>query len=207
MGRDDRPGAELTPCVAAHSHTSDRSESVIDAGYFAKRIEPKPEGLNAPGVVEICSVSNCISKGPEGWIGHWLHNGLGWYNRLLDAAAVLPAHDKSTHRLFAYRIYPMFFRNGGRQALVLPADVRPEPIPDTFRSLGFDTVSRQTDAGFGFECSPLSCNAMAAECATNTHCLFGSVEDAIAGATRFSIAQPEPGDYYVIEVLEQGRTT
>jgi len=179
---------------------------VIDAGYFAKRIEPKPEGLGAPGVTEICSVSNCVSKAPEGWIGHWLHNELGWFNRLTDAAAVVPAHERTTYRLFAYRIYPAFFRQGGLHEFVLPADVRPEPIPDTFQSLGFDSVNREAVPGILFGCSPLSCNAMAKEFATNTRCLFESLEEAIAGAMRFSIEQPEPGDYYVIEVLEQGRT-
>jgi hypothetical protein len=180
---------------------------VIDAGYFAKRVEPKPEGLDAPGVVDICSVSHCISKPPDGWIARWLHNELGWYNRLSDAAAAVPASQRTAHRLFAYRIHPLFFRRGNQHEFVVPSDVRPEPIPHTFRSLGFDSVNKQANAGFLFGCSPLSCNAMAAECAVNTHCLFGSVEEAIAGATRFSIEQPEPGDYYVIEVLEQGGTS
>ncbi len=54
----------------------------------------------------------------------------------------------------------------------------------------------------GFECSPFSCNSMAGEMRANEYCLFDSLEAAIAGATRFSIEQPEPGDYYVVEVLE-----
>jgi hypothetical protein len=54
----------------------------------------------------------------------------------------------------------------------------------------------------GFECSPLSCNSMASEMTANESCLFHSLEAAIAGAMRFSIEQPEPGDYYVVEVLE-----
>jgi hypothetical protein len=181
-----------------------RSAAVIDAGYFAKRIEPKPEDLNAPGVAEICSVSHCISKAPEGWIDRWLHNELGWYNRLADATAVVPAGQSAACRVFAYRIFPVFFRHGSRHDLVLPADVHPDPIPDTFQSLGFDAVNKQPDVGFLFGCSPLSCNVMAAECAANAHCLFNSLEDAVSWAVRFSVEQPEPGDYYVIEVLEQG---
>jgi hypothetical protein len=43
---------------------------------------------------------------------------------------------------------------------------------------------------------------MATEMDTNEYCLFHSLDAAVAGATRFSIEQPEPGDYYVIEVLE-----
>ena len=177
---------------------------MIDAGYFAKQIASKPEGLDVPGVVDICSVSHHISKAPEGWIDHWLHNAFGWFNRQADARAVVPAGQGAAHRIFAYRIFPALFRHGSRHELVLPADVRPEPIPDTFQSLGFDCVNMRPGAGFLFGCSPLSCNVMAAECAANAHCLFASLEDAVAGAGRFSIEQPEPGDYYVIEVLEQG---
>ncbi len=51
----------------------------------------------------------------------------------------------------------------------------------------------------------LSCNSMAAEVSSNEFCLFDSLEAAIAAATRFSIEQPEPGDYYVVEVLEERR--
>ncbi len=54
----------------------------------------------------------------------------------------------------------------------------------------------------GFECSPLSCNEMAAEISANEFCLFRGLNAAIAGAQRFAAEQPEPGDYYVIEVLE-----
>jgi hypothetical protein len=43
---------------------------------------------------------------------------------------------------------------------------------------------------------------MAAELGANACCLFPSLDAAIAGACRFSIEQPEPGDYYIVEVLE-----
>lgn len=179
--------------------------SLIDAGYFAKRITPKPETLDAPGVVEICSVSNCISQAPEGWIEHWLHNQFGWFNRASDAQAVVPPHQRAAYRLFAYRIYPALFRNGARHEFALPSDVHPDPVPPTFRSVGFDAVSKSIETSLGFECSPLSCNAMAKEVNTNESCLFDSLEEAIAGAGRFSVGQAEPGDYYVVEVLEEHR--
>ncbi len=171
---------------------------MIDAGYFVKRIAPKPESLDAPLVREICSVSDCISSAPDGWIEHWLHNELGWFNRPSDAFAVIPPGERARYRLFAYRIYPQLFRNGRPREIVLPADVHPDPIPGAFKSLGFDSVNKSMQSVLGFECSPLSCNLMAAEVHTNEHCLFDSLEAAIAGATRFSIEQPEPGDYYIV---------
>jgi hypothetical protein len=86
--------------------------------------------------------------------------------------------------------------------LVIPPDAHPDPIPASFKSLGFDSVNKSMPSVLGFECSPLSCNSMAGEMGANEYCLFDSMEAAIAGATRFSIEQPEPGDYYVVEVLE-----
>jgi hypothetical protein len=175
---------------------------VIDAGYFAKRIAPKPEFLNAPGVREICSVSECISSGPDGWIERWLHNQFGWFNRAADAVRVIPQGDPRRYRLFGYRVLPEIFKNGIRVALRIPADVRPDAIPSTFRSLGFDSLNKSMDSVLGLECSPLSCNSLAAEIQVNEFCLFRTLDAAIAGAERFSREQPEPGDYYVVEVLE-----
>lgn len=73
------------------------------------------------------------------------------------------------------------------------------PLPVELRSLGFDVVSKSVSDGF--ECSPLSCNSMALELAVNRHCLVDHLEVAIAVATRFSVEEPEPGPYYVVEVL------
>lgn len=175
---------------------------MIDGGYFVKRVAQRPDWLAATGVREICSASDCISPGPTGWIDHWLHNEFGWFNRVVDALAVIPPEERAAFRLFAYRIYPQRFRAGDRDDLAVPSDVHPDPIPATFESLGFDSVNRSMEGVLGFECSPLSCNGMATEMETNEHCLFPSLEMALAGATRFSIEQPEPGDYYVLEVLE-----
>jgi hypothetical protein len=176
---------------------------MVDAGYFAKRIASRPSWLEAAGVVEVCSVSACVSPGPEGWIQRWLHNGLGWYNRAADALGAIPAGAEPVYRLFAYRLHPEVFRRGARVPLRLPDDVRPDPMPASFRRLGFDSVSKSMDASVGFDCSPLSCNRMASEIEVNEHCLFPSLEAALAGADRFAVEQPEPGDYYVVEVLER----
>jgi hypothetical protein len=178
---------------------------VIDAGYFAKRVVQTPDWLKAASVNEICSASTCISLAPDGWIDHWRHNEFGWFNRVSDAFAVVPPEQGRDFRLFAYRIYPHLFRTGARLELRVPSDVHPDPIPATFESLGFDSVNKSMATVLGFECSPLSCNSMATEMSTNEHCLFESLDAAVAGAIRFSIEQPEPGDYYVIEVLEKNQ--
>jgi hypothetical protein len=74
-----------------------------------------------------------------------------------------------------------------------------EPIPGSFVSLGFD-VANKTYSPF-FECSPLSCNGMAEEVPVNRSCLIETLEDAIAFAERCAREEPEPGPYYVLEVL------
>ncbi len=179
--------------------------TMIDAGFFTKQVMLKPESVHAPGVREICSVSRCISPGPEDWVDLWLHNGLGWFNRVSDALRAIPPGQESQYRLFAYRIYLEVFTKDGRLPLKIPEDVQSEPIPDEFRSLGFDSVSKSMESVLGLECSPLSCNAMADEIPTNEFCLFPGLNEAIAGAERFAAEQPEPGDYYVVEVLEGPR--
>jgi hypothetical protein len=179
-----------------------RRTARIDAGFFPKHIEPRPQFLHAPGVQEICSVSTCISSGPEDWIKLWLHNDLGWFNRMSDALRTIPSAQESQYRLFAYRMYPEVLTGRGRVPLILPDNVQPEPIPGEFRSVGFDSASKSMETVLGFECSPLSCNGMAAEISANEFCLFSGLNEAIAGAERFAAEQPEPGDYYVIEVLE-----
>jgi hypothetical protein len=175
---------------------------MIDAGYFARKVVPKPDHLEAAGVREICSVSECISPGANDWVRHWRHNRFGWFNTADDALAVVPHGERRHFRLFAYRVHPELFRGRERVAFTPPADVRPAPLPDGFVSRGFDSASRSSEAGLGLECSPLSCNGLASEIAVNEYCLFPTLEAAIAGAARFALEQPEPGDYYVVEVFE-----
>ena len=189
--------------TAAVDRQADGGESMIDAGFFAKRIELKPEDLLAPGVREICSSSHCISSGPEDWIELWIHNDWGWFNRIADALRVIPPGEESQYRLFAYRLHSEVFTTRGRVALVVPENVQPEPIPIDFRRLGFDSANKSMASVLGLECSPLSCNEMAAKIRANEYCLFPGLNEAIAGAERFAAEQPEPGDYYVVEVLER----
>ena len=175
---------------------------MIDGGYLAKRIALRP-GLPSH-VAEVCSVSTCISPGPDDAVKRWLHNELGWYNTIELAWSVVPEVDRAGHRLFAYRLLETRYHKGSARPFVLPADVRPDPIPQTFEGRGFDAVSRFAEDVIGFECSPLSCNGLATELGTNRHCLFATFDDAVAAARTFSIDEPEPGDYFVVEVLELG---
>lgn len=175
---------------------------MTDAGYFVLKVDTDPSWLEVPGVRDVCSASHHVSSAPDGWVERWLHNGFGWFNRPSDALAVVPAGQRASYRLFAYRIHTQRFCEGAATPFTWPPDATPEPIPGSFRSIGFDSVNKAMEDVLGFSCSPLSCNYMARELSVNEHCLFGSLEAALAGAARFSVEQPEPGDYYVVEVLE-----
>jgi hypothetical protein len=175
---------------------------MIEGGYFPKRVASRPSYLNAPDVREVCSVSHCTSKAPDDWIEHWRHNELGWFNTVADALSVVPEAERPLYRLFAYRLEPFFFRQGQRVELAVLAHVHPDPIGPAFIERGFDATSKSIEGVLGFECSPLSCNDLAAEMAANAFCLFPTHDAALAGARRFSLEQPEPGDYYVVQVLE-----
>jgi hypothetical protein len=170
------------------------------AGYFPKHVVTAPVGLACPMVDDICSVSGCISSRPEDWVGHWMHNELGFFNTVEQARRVVPEDGPPT-TIFAYRMLLTRFRGGSWEPWALPADVAPEPLAPAFRSLGFDAVSRLMDDIISFECSPLSCNLLAQEWPVNRHCLLADLDTAVEAAERFSIDQPEPGVYYVAEVL------
>jgi hypothetical protein len=169
------------------------------AGYFPKRVVAPPAGLGVPpSVVDICSVSNCVNDSPTGWIDHWLHNELGLFDTPDLARQVIPAADEG-FIVFAYRVGTVRFDEGRPDVWEWP-EIDPEDSGG-YRSLGFDVVGK-TDFGIiGFEHSPLSCNGLAAEYPVNSHCLLDDLGTAVKAAEQFSIEQPEPGMYYVVEVL------
>jgi hypothetical protein len=63
---------------------------------------------------------------------------------------------------------------------------------------GFDAVS--FSAGTYPECSPLSCNSMAEEIRTNSHCLFESLDEAKRSLDKGLFEDAEPGPYRIFSV-------
>jgi hypothetical protein len=173
------------------------------AGYFPKHIVSRPEWLDCASVVDVCSMSRCVSPGPNhDWIYHWIHNWLGLFNTPEDGRIVLTPVDPPM-RMFAYRVSTVRFVDGRPEAWPWPDDAWPVPLPDDYISLGFDAVHKYMDSILGFECSPLSCNSMANEWPVNQHCLLDDFDTAVKAAEQFSIDQPEPGMYYVAEVFAE----
>ena len=73
--------------------------------------------------------------------------------------------------------------------LVIPADKKLE---------GFDVVTFFAESSP--ECSPLSCNGLAAKLSTNVHCLFASFEEAKAHVASGAFNDSEPGPYRIFSI-------
>lgn len=169
------------------------------AGYFPKRILPRPDWLAAPAVREIWSVSHCMSKAPEGWIDHWKHNAQWLYDTVALAESVVPPGERDAFSIVGYRVAATMFDEGDE--VPLDEAIQPLPGPEVgFESLGFDAVGRLQTT---FACSPLSCNHAADKLATNEHCLFRTVQEAMPAAREFSRGGWEPGPYWIVEVLRR----
>ena len=169
-------------------------------GFFPKLTALSDATINAPGAVRIASVSNCISDGPPEWIHAWQHNDLGLYPSESVAtgiaAKLCPDCD-----LYAYEVYPVRWHEDGDEPWTT-AVVVDGSIPQVFRFLGFDVVTR--DLTDFFECSPLSCNGAFEEFAVNEECLLATEEAAVEAAERIGRTQSyEPGYCHIVRVYRK----
>lgn len=172
--------------------------ALVLLGYFPKRVHQRPKWLQAPGVEEIASVSLCISPGPDHWLDAWRHNVWGFYDSSEVAWQVVAPGDHEFFEMFAFELYPRKFANG-RWEKVQITGVNPNPLNESFVALGYDVVTKSVSDFF--ECSPLSCNGMAAEAQVNAYCLVDTFDLACQLAETFEEQGCEPGPYYVIRVL------
>jgi hypothetical protein len=172
-------------------------------GYFPKKATPRPENYDLPGVVEIASVSECIAKGPENWLERWKWNQLGFFADVDIAESIVPESERSQFDVYAYEFLDERFAGGLTEPWTVPP-LTCKPADGAFEPLGFDVVSK-SHADF-FEHSPLSCNHAAKTFKANAHCLFDTLDEAVAAAKVFSNGNWEPGPYYVVRVLRRPRT-
>jgi hypothetical protein len=185
----------------------DRTEVFL--GYCAKQIwTPKGDwcGSWPPHILEIGSVSDCLSERPPSWQENWDFNRSSFWNDEASALATVPVGGIG-FRMHCYRLVPLLF-SGGMPRVVEASELFTETLPDlpvsnnvsSYQPLGFDVVETSP---LGFGCSPLSCNGMAAEIPVNRYCLIADLEMALDVGQRFGVEQPEPGPYVVVEVLRR----
>ena len=176
---------------------------MIPAGYMAKHIATRPEWLRADHVVDICSVSNCISRDFADYINFWKHNGY-W---LFDAAETIQeiARDNSVNlsgtRLFYYEVHELEYDGSERswEPFGPEPSFKTQVVEPKRRHLeGYDVVTFSVRTSP--ECSPLSCNSLASEVETNEHCLLSSLERAKQLLEEGRFENTEPGPYRIFAV-------
>lgn len=174
---------------------------MIPAGYLAKRVRKKPDWLNAEQVLDIYSISGCVSADFADYIDYWKHNGHWLFDSpetVRDIASKEDA-DLTETRLFYYEVFEQEFDGRIWRAYgplsSLPTSV---VVPSEKTLEGFDiaTFSRGNMA----EHSPLSCNHLAAEFTANSHCLLDSFEEAKRRVGNGEFNESEPGPYRIFAV-------
>lgn len=174
---------------------------MIPVGYMAKRISKKPDRLQAAQVVDVYSVSACVSEEFADYIDYWKHNGY-W---LFDSPVVIRdlARENSIElegkSLFYYEAHEMEF-DGQAWHAYAPEKSPPTnvSVPATKQLEGFDVVTFY--AKNAPECSPLSCNGVAKELRTNAHCLLDSFDEAYAHLNTGKFNNAEPGPHRIFAV-------
>jgi hypothetical protein len=130
------------------------------------------------------------------YIEFWRHNGY-W---LFDAPEIIQALARENNvamdglTFFYYEVYEEEFDEEQTEWLPFePAPFATNVVPPLEKELqGYDVVA--FSQGTTPECSPLSCNHLASEIRTNTHCLLESFEEAKQSleAGRFDHTEPGP---------------
>jgi hypothetical protein len=176
---------------------------MLPAGYMAKRVVNKPDWLKASGVEDIFSVSGCISKDFADYINFWKHNGYWFFDspEVIVQVAREQSLDLTGTTMFFYEAYEQQFDDAEEQWCPYKRDpsfstnVR---SPQQKTLAGFDVVTSVTRNSP--DCSPLSCNSLANEIQTNSHCLIPDFDAAkrLVETGRFN--NPEPGPYSIFAV-------
>jgi hypothetical protein len=171
------------------------------AGYLAKRSCEKPKDFDLPQVKDIYSVSSCVNDDFADYIGFWKHNGYWLFNspEIIQETARENSISLDGCKLFYYEAYGMEFTGKEWRSYSPEESMSTNIAPPTQKVLeGFDVVTFY--AGNSPECSPLSCNGLAGEIATNSHCLISSFEEAETSLNSGKFASCEPGPYRIYAV-------
>jgi hypothetical protein len=184
---------------------------MIPAGYMAKRVVVKPDWIDATQVIDIYSVSQCVSRNFADYVNYWKHNGYWLFDspEIIVALASANGIALSGTKLYYYEIYEHEFDDSTEQW----RDFAPEPsfktlvLPPSQRHLeGFDVVTFSVHTSP--ECSPLSCNSYATKIPTNEHCLLSSIDSAREAVENGRFDDSEPGPFaYLRSTLQSGSRT
>lgn len=176
---------------------------MIPAGYMAKRVSTRPEWIHSEQVVDIYSVSHCVSSDFADYIHYWKHNGYWFFDspEIIQQLSRETSIDLQGMSLFYYEVHELEFEEASSQW----TRFGPEPsfttnviVPSRKVLEGYDVAT--FFAGTSAECSPLSCNALAIEVETNQHCLLASLQQAQRLLESGEFKHAEPGPYRIFAV-------
>jgi len=176
---------------------------MIPAGYMLKTVK-KPDGwVSKAEVIDLYSLSGCVSDTFVNSFETWKHNGFWLYDSLDVMRAIIKEQgvDASRFELFYYEVHEeQFDDETGLWEDATPDEAWPvEVIPPTAKTLqGFDVTTHFT--GIHPECSPLACNDLAGELDVNAHCLFATFAEARAALENHRFKDCEPGPYRIFAV-------
>jgi hypothetical protein len=162
-----------------------------------------PDWIGSARLRYIYSVSSCVSENFADYINFWKHNGYWFFDspQIIQTLADQHDIDLSGAKLFYYEVHDRQFDDKANlwvafqpersftTQIITPAAKIPE---------GFDVVT--FSCGTIAECSPLSCNSLAAEVKTNAHCLLDSLETAEHLLASGQFTHFEPGPFRIFAV-------
>jgi hypothetical protein len=175
---------------------------VIPVGYMAMRIAARPDSYPVKAIVDIYSVSGCISRYFADFIRFWAHNGQGLFDspKIIRDLAAREKIDLSSQTFFYYEAYEREYDVTTKKWSAYhtePAATAQVQLPVQRALAGFDVV---TFAHGNPEHSPLSCNLLSAEFPVNDHCLLRSLEEAKASLESGRFDNSEPGPFRIFAV-------
>ena len=171
---------------------------------MAKKIEKRPEWLKANHVIDIFSVSGCVSDDFADWINYWKHNGYWFFDspQVIVDLSIDHQIDLSKVRWFYYEIYDKQYDEDDGWIDIIPEKSFHTDVaaPDSPTLIGYDVVTYS--CGTSAECSPLSCNHLAEHKDVNEHCLLNTFEEAIKAIESDEFKDCEPGPLRIFSVYE-----
>lgn len=174
-------------------------------GFFPKRTARPDSWFAGTSIEEICSVSQCISPGPDddNWVDRWEHNLEWWLFDTEAAAWSIVGEDAASYDMYAYKVFPVVFDGAAVRPIAVEATAQGDL--SEFDFLGYDPVSRDMYTPHEFGHSPLSCNKGCEQFPVNRHCLLDDLEVAWQATCRIARDAKEkeswePGVYYLCEV-------
>ena len=163
--------------------------------------------MKTDSVVDIYSVSGCVSENFCDYITHWKHNDFWLFDSPEKIAEVAEIEhvDLSEYKIFYYEIYENQFDDRAKvwEPFELEKSFETQVVLPQNRSLeGYDVVNFY--ARTSPECSPLSCNSLAETVPVNAHCLLTSLDEAIRLVKVGAFENAEPGPYRIFAVYSCG---